>query len=102
MTPGRLQNVLMSFSTAKTGLAWPSQFCSRDGPPGPSQGYLSDNPDVEAVIQGILTYGPAAVLLLGAPIRIAQLYGAKLVVLPNRRGYVKVVGDGPVPITKPQ
>ena len=46
---------------------------------------------MEAVLQGLLVFGPAACLIIGAPVRIAQLYGAKLVVLPNRRGYLKIV-----------
>lgn len=58
---------------------------------GPVRGHLSDDARVEAVLQCLLVFGPAAWLLLGAPVRIAQLRGAKLVVLPNSRGYLKAV-----------
>ena len=70
---------------------WPRQLCLRTGASAPWQGHLSDDPNVEAVLQRFLVYGPAVVLLLVAPIRIAQLYRAKLVVLPNTRGYLKAV-----------
>ena len=61
----------------------------RDGLP--ARGRLSNDDRVEALLQGLLNFGPAAWLLLAAPVRIAQLRRAKLVVLPNRRGFVKSV-----------
>ncbi|KAK0717285.1 hypothetical protein B0T26DRAFT_675615 [Lasiosphaeria miniovina] len=55
-------------------------------------GHLSENAQLDAVLQLLFVFGLAVWLLLGAPIRIFQLYGAKLVVLPNRRGYFKIAG----------
>ena len=77
---------------------WTSNFCL---PPdqririgfSASQGYLVDNPRVEAVLQGILLFGPSVFLLIAAPIRIFQLYRAKLVTVPNYRGLVKAVSE---------
>ena len=76
---------------------WPStthlteQLCLREDDAGPIRGHLSDDPRVEAVLQALLVFGPTAWLLIGASFRIAQLWEAKLVVLPNRRGYLKAV-----------
>ncbi len=77
--------------TANSRLEWPEQLCLRKDGSGPIRGHLSDDPRVEAVLQGLLVFGPAAWLLIGAPVRIAQLRGANLVVLPNRQGYLKAV-----------
>ncbi|RDW89784.1 hypothetical protein BP6252_01816 [Coleophoma cylindrospora] len=55
------------------------------------QGHLSDNNYIEAFLQGLLVFGPPLFLLIGAPIRIFQLYRTKLVVVPNYRGLVKVI-----------
>lgn len=56
-----------------------------------SQGLLSNNSRVELFLRGLLLFGPPALLLIGAPIRISQLYHAKLVTLPNYRGFLKLV-----------
>ena len=77
---------------------WESHFClpleqrMRIGFSAP-QGHLVDNPRVEAVLQSILLFGPSVLLLIGAPIRIFQLYRAKLVTVPNYRGLVKAVSE---------
>ena len=90
----RLQHV-MSPPTAHTWLRWPEQFCYRDSHIAGGQGHLADDPRLEAIIQRLLTFGPAIVLLLFAPLRVFQLYKAKIVVLPNRRGYFKAVSSRP-------
>lgn len=64
--------------------------------PGSLRGHLSDNPQVENVLQSLLFWGPAAWLLVCAPFRIAVLKGRKLVLLPNRRLYVKIVSTSPL------
>lgn len=56
-----------------------------------TKGQLSDNRHVEAFLQGLLLFGPPAFLLIGAPIRIFQLYRSKLVIKPNYRGILKSV-----------
>lgn len=61
--------------------------CSKTG------GNFSDDPRLEAFFQGLLLFGPAAWLLVGAPVRFAQLRRARTVLLPNRRGYLKVVSQ---------
>ncbi|KAJ6781871.1 hypothetical protein PWT90_06528 [Aphanocladium album] len=74
------------------GLArWSEQFCHPDPEDNtrPARGTLSDNPQVEALLQGILRFGPAAWFLFIAPLRIARLRGEKLVVARNRRLYFK-------------
>ena len=77
---------------------WDSHFClpldqrMRTGFSAP-RGHLVDNPRVEAVLQGILLFGPSVFLLIGAPIRIFQLYRAKLVTVPNYRGLAKAVSE---------
>ena len=70
---------------------WPEQLCLPHDGSRPLQGHLSDNMQVEAVLQGLLLLGPAVWLLVGAAFRIVQLRRAKLVVVPNRRLYVKIV-----------
>jgi len=71
--------------------SWPRQLYLYKDDSEPIRGYLSDDPRVEAVLQCLLVFVPAAWLIVGAPVRIAQFCGAKLVVLPNRRGYLKIV-----------
>ena len=54
-------------------------------------GHLSDNSYIETALQGLLLFGPPVFLIIGAPVKIFQLYGAKLVTLPNYRGLIKLV-----------
>jgi hypothetical protein len=76
--------------------SWPQHLClpfderMRSGYSA-SQGSLSGNGYIETFLQGLLLFGPSVFLLIGAPIRILQLYHAKLVIVPNYRGLVKVV-----------
>jgi hypothetical protein len=70
---------------------WQEQLCLPKHDSARRQGYLSDDQQLEAIFQGLLQFGPAAWLLVGASFRIAQLRGAPLVVLPNRQGYLKAV-----------
>ncbi|KAI9738030.1 MAG: hypothetical protein M1818_005458 [Claussenomyces sp. TS43310] len=56
-----------------------------------SHGHLSDDSRVEAFLQGLLLFRPSAFLLTSAPVRIFQLYYAKLVTVPNYRGFIKAV-----------
>lgn len=70
---------------------WQEQLCLPKHDSAPLRGHLSDDQQVEAILQGLLQFGPAAWLLIGAWFRIAQLRGAPLVALPNRRGYLKAV-----------
>ncbi|ETS83861.1 hypothetical protein PFICI_05737 [Pestalotiopsis fici W106-1] len=70
---------------------WQEQLCLPDHDSAPLRGHLSDDQQVEAILQGLLQFGPAAWLLIGASFRIAQLRGAPLVVLPNRQGYPKAL-----------
>lgn len=77
--------------TTSLGAEWQEQLCLPKHDSAPLRGHLSDNQQVEAILQGLLQFGPAAWLLVGASFRIAQLRGAPLVVLPNRRGYLKAV-----------
>lgn len=70
---------------------WQEQLCHPENDSARLQGHLSDDQQVETILQGLLQFGPAAWLLVGASFRIAQLRGAPLVVLPNRRGYLKAV-----------
>lgn len=58
------------------------------------QGYLSDNSRVETVLQGLLSLGPHVFLVCIAPLRVFQLYNAKLVTIPNSRGLIKAVSWG--------
>jgi hypothetical protein len=78
-------------TTANSWPEWLEQLCLRKDGSGSGHGRLSDDVRVEALLQGLLVFGPAAWLLVGTPVRTAQLYGAKLVVLQNRRGYFKAV-----------
>jgi hypothetical protein len=55
------------------------------------QGHLSDDRRVETFLQGLLLFGPPAFLLTSAPVRIFQLYHAKLVTVPNNQGLIKAV-----------
>ncbi len=71
-------------------LCLPSDDRVRRGFAAP-RGHLSDNRHVDAVLQGVLLFGPSAFLLVGALVRVFQLYRAKLVIVPNYRGIVKIV-----------
>jgi len=57
------------------------------------QGYLSNNSRVETVLQGLLSLGPHVFLVCIAPVRVFQLYNAKLVTIPNYRGLIKAVSE---------
>jgi hypothetical protein len=57
------------------------------------RGHLSNDSRIEALLQALLLFGPPAFLLIGAPIKIFQLYHAKLVTVPNCQGLVKLVSD---------
>ena len=67
------------------------RLCVRKNVSAPSRGHLSDEPRVESLLQALLVFGPAVWLLVGAAFRIVQLRRAKIVVVPNRRGYPKLV-----------
>lgn len=71
---------------------WFAQECTQRGFSAP-QARLSNDSYIEAFLQGILLFGPAAFLLIATPFRIFQLYRAKLVTLPNCRGLVKLVSE---------
>lgn len=85
---------------ASTVEGWPSwhqqQLCLpsddrvRRGFAAP-RGRLSDNPHAEAVLQGVLLFGPSVFVLVGTLVRVCQLYRAKLVTVPNYRGIPKAV-----------
>ncbi|KAK4449692.1 hypothetical protein QBC34DRAFT_350884 [Podospora aff. communis PSN243] len=89
-----MQRVLWSGPSTSRDFGWfealPSLVCDRDRVAVPPRGRLSDNPRADAFLQNLLVFGPAAWLLSGALFRIFQLWGAKPVVLPNRRGYPKL------------
>jgi hypothetical protein len=78
-------------STSDLSAEWQEQLCLPKHDSAPLRGHLSDDQQVEAILQGFLQFGPAAWLLIGASFRIAQLRRTPLVVLPNRRGYLKAV-----------
>ena len=59
------------------------------------RGRLVDNDQAEVFLQAHLLFGPSALLLIGTPIRILQLYRSKIVTAPNYRGLVKAVGGYP-------
>ena len=67
------------------------RLCVPKNVSAPSRGHLSDEPRVETLLQALLVFGPAVWLLVGAAFRIVQLRRAKIVVIPNRRGYPKLV-----------
>lgn len=81
----------MSSATRDSVFEWLGQQLCRDDFPGPIRGHLSENPRAEAALRQLLVFGPSACLLLGTPFRVSQLRGAKIVVRPNRRGYLKAV-----------
>ncbi len=87
----QFSNVMWPFAATNWGSEWPGQLCLRGDNSWPLRGTLSDDPRIEAIVQAFLVIGPSTWLLFGTPVRIAQLYGANLVILPNRQGYLKTV-----------
>lgn len=57
----------------------------------PLKGHLSSSPRLDAILQGLLLFGPVVWIVVGTPIRVSRLRKADLVILPNRRGYLKAV-----------
>ena len=77
----------------KTG--WEQVLCSPASDRGAKwsheTGHYSNNVNLDKFVQGLLLFGPTSVLLLLAPLRIYQLYGSKIKLLPNYRWLLKAV-----------
>lgn len=77
---------------ASIGPPWSESLCLRkDDNFVPRKGHLSSSPRLDAILQALVLFGPAAWLLVGTPVRFVQLRKTDLVVLPNRRGFLKIV-----------
>lgn len=77
---------------ASFGPSWSESLCLRkDNNFVPPRGHLSSSPRLDAILQALILFGPAAWLLVGTLVRFVQLRKTDLVVLPNRRGYLKIV-----------
>lgn len=85
-------SALMWPPIASSRFEWSEQICLPKHDSGPIRGHLSDIAWIEAALQALLVFGPAAWLLIAAPFRVAQMWERKAVVLSNRRGYFKAVG----------
>lgn len=71
---------------------WPEQLCLANDDSVPFRGYLLQNPKSDALLQGLMLFGPSIWILIASPFKFQQLRCSKVVVLPNRRGYAKMVG----------
>ena len=87
------QHIIRPQTSTWRSLEWPEflQLCIRKGTSAPRRGHLSDDSRVETLLQSLLVFAPAVWLIFGAAVRIVQLRSARPVVLPNRRGILKVV-----------